>query len=89
MIETSNQSHCGEHRADRGLLPAVTLLSVPVSHFFPRTWIDRRGGAAWRFLAHTLTRLLNPLCDNLCHAGVYHTVDKGEKLSLLHWLYFQ
>lgn len=41
MIETSNQSHCREQRADRGLLPAVTLLSVAVSHFFPRTWINR------------------------------------------------
>lgn len=35
MIETSNQSHCREQRAGRGLLPAVTLLSVPVSCFFP------------------------------------------------------
>lgn len=35
MIETSNQSHCREQRAGRGLLPAVTLLSVAVSCFFP------------------------------------------------------
>lgn len=41
MIETSNQSHCREQRAGRGLLPAVTLLSVPVSRFFPCTRINR------------------------------------------------
>lgn len=41
MIETSNQSHCREQRAGRGLLPAVTLLSVLVSCFSPRTWINR------------------------------------------------
>lgn len=35
MIETSNQSHCREQRAGRGLLPVVTLLSVAVFLFFP------------------------------------------------------
>ena len=34
MIETSNQSHCREQRAGRGLMPVVTLLSAPVFRFF-------------------------------------------------------
>lgn len=35
MIETSNQPHNREQGAGRGLLPAVTLLSVLLSGFFP------------------------------------------------------
>lgn len=35
-----------------------------------------------------VARLLNPLCDNLCHANVYSSGDEGEnaKSSLLHSL---
>lgn len=90
MIETSNQSHCREQRAGRGLMPVVTLLSAPVFRFFPlaRGSIDE-WSAAREVLAHTLTRLLNPLCDNLCHADVYRAGDErreNAKFTPLHRL---
>lgn len=90
MIETSNQSHCREQRAGRGLMPVVTLLSAPVFRFFPlaRGSIDE-WSAAREVLAHTLTHLLNPLCDNLCHADVYRAGDErreNAKFTPLHRL---
>lgn len=42
MIEASNQFHHREQRAGRGLLPAVTLLSLSVSDSPPQQLIDRQ-----------------------------------------------
>lgn len=79
VIETSNQSPSRQQRAGGGLFPVVMLLSVPVFLFFPRMPINRWVECGLEVEARSLTCLLNPLCDNLCHADVHCRGNKqGE-----------
>lgn len=98
MIETSNQSHCREQRTGRGLLPVVTLLSVPVFFAFSRAHGSIDEWSEARRFWHTVWHAFLIHCVITCAILMYTAQGRrvgGSKshppagaLGWLHRLYF-